>query len=109
MTGSVFIADSTGWGASNDVLFNLDRDIQEVDGKKVSKHTKILKIKSLFLYGLEIIKGKKVDVVFKFDDTTKLDGFTGIITGQTDTTVAVTLITKTERIQEILNNIKEEN
>jgi hypothetical protein len=108
MTGSVFIADSTGWGASNDVLFHVDRDINEVDGKKVSKHTNILKIKSLFLYGLEVLNGKKVDVVFKFDDNNKLEGFTGLITGQTNTSVAVRVLTKTERIQEILNKIKEE-
>ena len=108
MTGSVFISDSTGWAASNEVLFHVDREIYEDNGKKLSKHTNILKIKALFLYGIEIIKDKKVDIVFKLDDENKLQGFTGIITGQTKETVAMQLLTKTERTQQILNKIKEE-
>jgi hypothetical protein len=108
MTASVFITNTTGWGASNDVLWHVDREITEQDGKKVSKHTNILKIKSLFLYGIELSKGIYVDLVLKMDDENKIQGFTGVITGQTKETIAIQLLTKTERTQEILNKIKEE-
>lgn len=108
MTGSIFITNSTGWAASNEMMWVVDREILEIDGKKASKHTNYFKIKGLFLYNIELSKEMFVDLVIKMDDSNKVQGFTGVITGITATSVAVRVLTKTERIQEILNKIKEE-
>ena len=109
MTGSVFITHNEGWAASNESMTYVDREIIEQDGKKVSKHTNFLKIKALFLHNIEISKGLLIDLIFKLDDSDRLQGFTGVVTGQTKETTAIQLLTKTERINEILNKIKEEN
>jgi hypothetical protein len=109
MTGSVFISAPTGWACSNEMFWIIDREIIEREGKKVSKHTNFLKIKALFLHNIEISKGLFVDLVVKLDDSDNIQGFTGVITGQTKETTAIQILTTTERTQEILNKIKEEN
>jgi hypothetical protein len=109
MTGSIFISAKKGWACSNEMLWVVDREIIEREGQKVSKHTDIFKIKALFLHGIELSKNLFVDLIVKLDDNDKIQGFTGVVIGQTNETLAIMKLTTTERTEEILNKIKEEN
>jgi hypothetical protein len=110
MTGSAFISHKNGWSCSNAVTFDVERDI-EPDGKggKVSIHTNTLKIKGLYNGKGQLERDDLVDCVFKLDDKKILQGFTGKVTGKTPTFMVIKLLTKTERVQEILKKIKEDN
>lgn len=105
MQGSVFISHKNGFACSNDVLFDIERDRVEHEGKPAMKHTSVLKVKGMF-GALEV--GTDVDCVFKRDDNEHLQAFVGIVSGKTNLTHAIRLTAKTERTKEILNKIKEE-
>lgn len=109
MIGSVLISHNSGWACSNDVTFNVERDIITADsGEKVSKRTNTLKIKGLFDVIGKICINLSVDCVFKTDDTDKVQGFTGTITAQTKETTLIVIHSKTERTKEIIKKIKED-
>lgn len=109
MTGSAFFSHENGWACSNSVTFDVEKDIIEENGKKVSKHTNTLKIKGLFNGKGFLEQDTNVDCVFKLDTEKKLQGFTGKVMGKTPTFMVIKLLSKTERVKEILKKIKEEN
>lgn len=110
MTGSVFIIYPGGWACSNEVKFDVEKDIiTGENGDRVSKQTNTLKIKGLFIGKGEIDKNIFVDCVFKLDEKNNLQGFTGQVSGLTKDLAIITLLTKTERTEEILKKIKEDN
>lgn len=109
MYGSAFIVHEKGWSCSNDVTFEVEKDIIEVEGKKASKQTNTLKVKGIFNGAGILSIDDKVQCVFKIDDTFKKQGFLGTVNAITEKTTTILLLTKTDKTKEILNKIKEEN
>lgn len=108
MFGSAFILHKNGWSCSNDVTFEVEKDIIEVEGQKVSKQTNTLKLKGIFNGVGSLSEGDNVECVFKIEDSIKKQGFVGTVKAITKKTISILLKAKTDNTQEILNKIKEE-
>lgn len=103
--GIGFIVWNGGWGCSDDVIFDIERDpVPGPDGKKNIVESKTLKFNHIFEGQSNIVKGLKVDCLFKAED--KKYAFTGEVRGKSGDLTIVDLIAKSERINEIIAKIK---
>jgi len=105
--GIGFIVWDEGWACSDNVIFDIERDpVPGPDGKKNIVESKTLKLNHIFEGQSHIVKGLKVDCLFKSDN--KKYAFTGEVRGKSGNLTIVDLIAKSERINEIIAKLKEE-
>lgn len=104
MTGAAFMISDTGWACSNEVILDFFKEsVRGENGKiKAIKQTQTLSVQGIFG---ELKQDEKVDVVLKPDTGDQLFGFTGNVRSIKDKHVVLNILTKTDRIKEILSNI----
>src|SRR3954466_13436529 len=103
MTGCAFIVHQTGWACSNDVALDIHKEsVRDEKGKIASmRQSQTFRIGGLFG---TLIEDTLVDIVFKMDENSQLLGFTGRVKNVGKLTI-VNILTKTDRIKEIISKI----
>lgn len=104
-TGIGFILHNDGFACSNNVNFDVERDIIEDGEEKISKATETLKYYAIFEGVGALSIGQNVMCLFKSES--KKYAFNGKIRIMNGDLTVVDLITKSERIQEIISKIKQ--
>lgn len=103
MFGIGFLVSENGtWGCSDEVMFDLERNLDFDGDKKTLSETKTLKFLNIFEHNDAITKGLKVHCLFKSND--KKMGFSGVVRGKTGETTIVEINSKIEDIN-IINAI----
>ncbi len=106
MTGIVAILYEGGWAVSNEAVFDADKHLIEVDGKKVSKSVLTIKANAIFECKGQITEGQSVECIFKTLDDKK-HAFIGKIKTRGKQVTTIHELLKSERYTEILNKLKQ--
>lgn len=105
MKGIAAVLHSEGWAVSNEVTFDADKFMVEIDGKKYSKNVMTLKLLSIFDTKGQITEGQEVEVIFKADDDKKF-AFVGKVKSKGKLLTVIHELLKSERYNQILMKIK---
>lgn len=106
MTGSTIITFDNGWAVSNDCEMDMEKDIDIVNRTSVA--TTVLKVNGLFIIKGQIFKDINVSLILRNEKGENL-GFNGHIRSIADKKATIVLTSKHNRVNEILNNLKQEN
>lgn len=105
MQGIAAILHNSGWACSNEVVFDADKHLVDVDGVKMSKEMLTIKVFSIFDTVGILNEGDFVECLFKADDDTKF-AFVGSIKSRGKQLTVIHDLKKSERYLEILAKIK---
>lgn len=105
MNGICAIYYTDGWAISNEVIFDADKRLIDINGEKISKHIFTLKVLSIFDCINEITVNKQVECIFKTDEGKK-HAFIGTIKSRGKQVTIIHELIKSDRYNEILNKIK---
>lgn len=105
MRGICAIWHADGWSITNDAVFDEDKHLVEVDGKKMSKNIWTLKLNSIFDVKGKVVESQHVECVFKTESDKKY-AFVGEIKSRGKITTIVHNLLKSERYNEILTKLK---
>lgn len=99
MTGETFITYEGGWACSNSADIEVEKDIEI--SAKTSITTMVLKVKGIFIGKGTITKDLAVNLIFK-NEKDELIGFNGYIRSIIETKLSIVLVTKHNKVQELL-------
>ena len=109
MQGSCFITHQNTWSCSNECTLSFYSEPQIVNDKVESvKQTQTLSIKGIFNYSDPLQKGTPCFIVLKTDDNKKF-GFIGQVRSVSEIQIIINILSKTDKISEILSNITIKN
>lgn len=103
-SGIGFIVGENFCACSDDVIFDVEKDIVPGSNKKNFIETKTLKYYSIFELKGTVVKNEKVFCLFKSEDTKY--AFTGILRGKSGNLTVVDLTGTSPYINEIILKIK---
>lgn len=105
MIGQTFISYEGGWACSNDCYLDVEKDINI--SAKSSVTTMVLKVNGIFIGKGAITKDLSVNLIFK-NEKDELIGFNGYIRSIIETKLSIVLVTKHNKVQELLTFLNKE-
>lgn len=107
MTGSVIMEFGRGWACSNEAAYVIEKElITKEDGSRASKHTHTIRAMAYHSVVSEMVKGDKVDCVFKDEETDEKKSYRTEVNGITKEMLILKIINHTDNQQEIIKKIK---
>lgn len=106
MKGIAAIIHDNGWAVTNEAVFDADKHLVDVDGKKYSRDVLTIKVFSIFDCEGKVTDDQHVECIFKSEEGKKY-AFIGDIKSRGKNLTVIHNLFKSERYTEILNKIKQ--
>lgn len=105
MKGIAAVIHDNGWAVTNEAVFDADKHLVDVDGKKFSLNVLTVKVFSIFDCEGKVIEGQHVECIFKSEEGKEL-AFIGDIKSRGKNLTVIDNLFKSDRYTEILKKIK---